>query len=110
MAATAGTHPRATIPIPDSAFTQPTPEEVAANQTYWTGYSTGKMASAALPSPAGSGEYNMYRTWIDPYLMPPASPEGWVNNQATGYNNAMIDGANWLWTNDANSPHNKPPA
>lgn len=101
-------HPRATIPIPEEAFNQPTPEEYDRNPTYYSGYNTGRMASAALPSPEGSVDYQTYRTWVEPFLLPPASPEGWVNNTATGYNNAMIDGANWLWTNDPKSPHKVP--
>jgi hypothetical protein len=101
-------HPRAAIQIPDDAFAQPTPEEIAGNESYWSGYEIGEKCSAALPSPEGSGDYDTYRGWIDPYLLPPAAPSGWVNNMAVGYNNAMLDGANWLWTYDPKSPHNVP--
>ena len=106
------THPQAsiTILIEDEAFTKPSLEEVKKNQSYWQGYSVGQAASAALPSPAGSGDYDNYRNWCNPLLLPAASPEGFVNNVATGYNNALVDGLNWLWTHDPESPHKVPPS
>jgi hypothetical protein len=104
------THPQAsiTIRIEDGAFTQPSPEEFDRNPTYYQGYSVGQAASAALPSPAGSKTYENYREWCGPLLLPAASPEGFVNNTATGFNNAMIDGLNWLWRNDPMSPFKVP--
>jgi hypothetical protein len=98
-------HPPASIPIPPEAFTKPTPDELSANQAYWTGYASGASESSILPSPAGSKNYETYRMWCDAFLLPPASG-GFPNHEAVGYNNAMIDGLNWLWTNDPASPHN----
>lgn len=101
-------HPKATIPIPDSAFHQLTAAEQAPDQPYYRGYLAGRKASAVLPSPAGSRDYDTYRSWVEPFLLPPAI-SGFVKNENVGYNNAMIDGANWLWTNDPQSPHKIPP-
>lgn len=109
MATTATTHPPSGIPIPPEAFNQPTPQEVEANPSYYDGYNTGKACSPALPSPAGSGNYDTYRMWCNPLLLDPA-PGGYVSNGATGFNNAMIDGLNWLWRNDPKSPFKIPPA
>lgn len=102
-------HPPSGIPIPDTAYAQPTPDELANNASYWEGYNAGKAAGPAIPSPAGSKTYDNYRTWIDPLLLP-ASNQGWVNNEAVGYNNAIIQGANWLWQNDPKSPYKIPPS
>ena len=104
----ATTHPPSGLTIPPEAFYQPTPEEVERNQGYYNGYSSGKACTPALPSPAGSGDYATYRIWCEPLLLPPATG-GWVNNEAVGFNNAMIDGLNWLWKNDPNSPYRIPP-
>jgi hypothetical protein len=101
-------HPPSIIAIPDDAYTQPTPEEVDANPTYWEGYSGGMAVRSAIPSPAGSNTYENYRTWVDPLLLP-ASTEGFPNNTTVGYNNAVIQGANYMWTNDPKSPFKIPP-
>ena len=102
-------HPPSTTPIPDDAYPQPTADELAMNPTYWEGYETGKAVRAAIPSPAGSNNYDNYRTWVDPLLLP-ASTQGYPNNTAVGYNNAVIQGANYLWTHDPQSPYKIPPA
>lgn len=101
-------HPPSTTSIPDDAYTQPTPEEVDLNPTYWEGYSEGMSVRSATPSPAGSKTYETYRTWIDPMLLP-ASTQGFPNNTAVGYNNAIIQGANYLWQHDPQSPFKIPP-
>jgi hypothetical protein len=102
-------HPPSGIPIPEEAYAQPTADDLANNQTYWEGYATGQAVGPAIPSPAGSNTYENYRTWVDPLLLP-ASHQGFVDNMAVGFNNAVIQGANWLWTNDPESPFKVPPA
>jgi hypothetical protein len=101
-------HPPSTTQIPDDAYPEPSPEEVAMNPTYWQGYDAGKSVRAAIPSPAGSHDYDNYRTWVDPMLLP-ASIEGFPNSTAVGYNNSIIQGANYLWTHDPKSPYKIPP-
>lgn len=102
------THPPSTTPIPDDAYMIPTPDEVAMNESYWKGYEAGKAIRASTPSPKGSRAYDIYRTWINPMLLPP-DVQGFPNQVAVGYNNAVIQGANYLWTHDPESPYKIPP-
>lgn len=101
-------HPPSTTHIPDDAYMEPTPDEEAMNPSYWQGYDAGKAVRAAIPSPKGSRTYDNYRTWVDPMLLPP-STQGFPNPTAVGYNNAVIQGLNYLWTHDPESPYRVPP-
>lgn len=103
------THPPSPLPYDAKAFHQPNPDELAQNAPYWQGYSTGQQVCTGIPGPAGSGSYDNYRSWVNPCLLPPDT-EGFPNAVAVGYNNALIDWCNYLWTNDPQSPHKVPPA
>lgn len=109
----AETHPPSTVAYDPKAFNEPTPEEVAGNQSYWQGYATGQSVCTGIPGPKGACDpkgldnYAYYRTWVEPCLLPP-SIDGFPNQLAVGFNNALIDWLNWLWTHDLASPNKVP--
>lgn len=106
-------HPPSTVPFDEAAFNQPTPDEVQMNQAYWEGYGKGQMICTGIPGPAGAydpaglDDYRYYRTWVDPCFLPD-STEGFPNQNAVGYNTALVDWLNYLWTHDLQSPNRVP--
>lgn len=109
----AETHPPSPLPYDPAAFHQPSEYELAMNQSYYQGYAAGQMVCTGIPGPAGAydpngiSDYAYYQTWVYPCLLP-TSTNGWVNNVAVGYDNALIDWSNYLWTHDPQSPHKVP--
>jgi hypothetical protein len=110
---TTETHPPSTVSYNEEAFTQPTPDEIANNQSYWQGYASGKMVCVGIPGPAGAydpaglDDYAYYRTWVDPCFLP-STTNGFPNNLAVGFNTALVDWLNYLWTHDPQSPNKVP--
>lgn len=77
------------------------------NPLFWGAYDNTKGLIVAgdlvLPSPKGSADYQDYRlNKVNP-LMGDASPNDSVT---AGQNSAIVDAANYVWTNDPESPHN----
>jgi hypothetical protein len=102
------------VPIPQRAFSQPGPNDT--DQDYWDGYAKGQANSSIVPSPAGASDYEAYKARVvllfkqqvaqtqpNPSL---PIPTGAPNSYDVGYDNALMDAANWLWINDPASPHN----
>ena len=107
------THPPSSVPYDPAAFHQPTDYEIAMNQPYYMGYSAGQMVCTAIPGPAGASDpagvsdYAYYQTWVYPCLLPSTS-YGYPIQPIVGYDNALIDWSNYLWTHDPMSPHKVP--
>lgn len=93
--------------IPASAFTVPTADEKAQNPDYWSGYSLGVANSVLVPSPANAADYYDYRNNRVWPLFKPQTAGFFPIAANVGYDNALMDAANYLWLNDPNSPHNK---
>jgi hypothetical protein len=95
------------MPIPTTAFAAPSADEKAQNPDYWNGYALGQASSGIVPGPAGAADYYDYRNnRIWPLFKPQAIGFFPVAGNV-GYDNALMDAANWLWVNDQASPHNK---
>ena len=92
--------------IPLSAFAQPSADDIAQNTGYWQGYSQGEtIAGAILPSPASYSTYQAYKSAFQALYKPQASGFFPIN-QNVGYDNALEDGANYLWVFLPTSCHN----
>jgi hypothetical protein len=108
------THPPSPLPYDPTAFYQPSDYEKALNQGYWQGYAIGQMVCTGIPGPAGAydpagvNDYAYYQTWVYPCLLPTTN-YGYPNDPAVGFDNALIQWSNWLWTHDPQSPHKVPP-
>jgi hypothetical protein len=83
------------------------------NQSYWNGWlACGYFTCGGvvlLPSPEGTGSYDNYDTLFAPYYVPD-NISGFVNNGAVGWNNAIVQGKNYVWQHDPKSPYFIPPS
>jgi hypothetical protein len=91
--------------IPASAFASPSADDKAQNPSYWQGYAQGEgVAGAILPSPTcATPSYQSYKA-VFQALYKPQATGFFPINQNVGYDNALEDGANWLWLNASGSP------
>ena len=101
------------IPVPITAFNQPESQDMFdANPDYWSSYgNTARSIVAgslklADPAPPEVKDHPTYNALVMQMTVPAAN-NGWVNNSAVGYNDAVWSGSNYLYLNDPNSPHNK---
>jgi hypothetical protein len=95
------------IDVPLTIFPTPTAEDLKENETYWQGFDAGKAMRSAVPGPEPLDSYESYRqTKIYP-LLKPALIHFTVQNEAVGFNEAVLIVANYRWVNEPNSPHNK---
>jgi hypothetical protein len=93
--------------IPTTAFAAPSADEKARNSDYWNGYALGQASSGIVPGPAGAADYDDYRNNRVWPLFKPQAIGFFPLAGNVGYDNALMDAANWLWVNDPASPHNK---
>jgi len=98
-------------PTDHTAVLQPAIDSASAvmnNPSYFGSYgaeaATIQSNPALLPSAAGL-TYDQYRAQVDAMLANPA-PGGFVDNNAVGFNSAIIDAANAAYLSDPNSCHN----
>lgn len=107
------THPPSPLPYDPTAFTHPDSYTYSMNQEYWNGYWLGQKVCTGIPGPAGAydpagiSDYAYYQTWVYPCLLPTTS-YGYPIQLNVGFDNALIDWSNYLWTHDPQSPHKVP--
>lgn len=95
------------LEIPLTIFPNPTPEDENQNPEYWDGFDTGKSMRAAVPGPEPKDTYDSYRQSKIYPLLKPALIHFAVQNEAVGFNEAIIIASNYRWVNEPDSPHNK---
>jgi hypothetical protein len=90
--------------VPSGAFTSADElQRIAENNPAWVdGYKMGMGVGqgGALPSPGPTDTWATYWASLS-ILKDPIQGDSDV-----GYNNAIENGANWIWINDPVSPHN----
>lgn len=92
--------------IPASAFATPSADDKAQNPGYWQGYLQGEgVAGAILPDPSHFSTYQSYKA-VFQSLYKPQAAGFFPINQNVGYDNALEDGANYLWVFLPTSCHN----
>lgn len=103
------------ISIPPQAFSTQGPNDI--DQDYWDGYAKGQaLANSIVPSPAGASNFEAYKVLVVRLFKQQVAqtqpnpslpiPTGAPNSYDVGYDNALMDAANWVWVHDPTSPHN----
>ena len=98
------------MPYDEAAFSHPDSYTYLLNPEYWNGYQLGKKASPGIPGPAGAydpngvSDYAYYQSWVYPCLVP-STEYGYPISGNVGFNNAVVDWSNYLWTHDPQSPY-----
>lgn len=112
---------QALLNIPASAFAQPSPAAEEADPTYWAGYAQGvSVANGVVPSSAGVATDAAYDALVTAALRNPVTGGtaitigsetyvvgGYINSATVGWNEAILDGADWEWINNAMDGHNE---
>jgi hypothetical protein len=100
------------IDVSDKAFNTPSQDDLAGAPEYWDGYASGKsvVMRGLFPFPSNFASYAKLDNPYGQYhldvlaLLPQASMYGYPIAGIAGSNNAIIDGSNYIWQNDPNSP------
>jgi|AmaraimetP72IA01_FD_contig_31_2851218_length_3383_multi_16_in_0_out_0_1 hypothetical protein len=93
--------------FPAGTFKVPTPLEVELNPPYWNGFTNeGIPACANLASPAGIADWPHY---CDQWQVAKVDADnaGWPDAQSAGFNDCLLVGAQYLWSQHPQSGANK---